>query len=155
MPRLQKSMGRQFCAMTPERLAEIHANAFDGLGRAWSADEFKTLLESPLTHVVGDERAFVLGQVTSPDAEVLTVACRLDCQRMGLSLENLERFNLIARGLGAERVFLEVSERNKGALALYHKADFKQLARRKGYYAAPEGYRCDALVLELQLSNDN
>ena len=53
---------------------------------------------------------------------------------------------------GAVRLFLEVAEDNVAARALYERAGFGQIGRRKAYYAAPDGGRTDALVLALDLA---
>jgi ribosomal-protein-alanine N-acetyltransferase len=56
----------------------------------------------------------------------------------------------VARHEEARRVFLEVRPSNGPGLALYERFEFKQIARRRGYYPAHEG-REDALVLTRDL----
>ena len=64
----------------------------------------------------------------------------------GLLAEAVER----AAADGTERMLLEVSARNKPALALYHEAGFVEISRRRRYYRDDS----DALVLALSLAAD-
>jgi len=56
----------------------------------------------------------------------------------------------VARAAGGRQMFLEVRPSNAPALALYEKAGFATIGRRKGYYPAANG-REDALVMRLPL----
>ena len=59
----------------------------------------------------------------------------------------------IARGRGAQRVFLEVRPSNPRAIALYHDEGFNEIGRRPRYYPARDG-REDALVMAIELFAD-
>ena len=66
----------------------------------------------------------------------------LDAPRaLALLQELLRRFE----ESGVSRVFLEVRESNKGAMAFYERAGFQRAGRREGYYQDP---REAALVFE-------
>ncbi|MET0429646.1 MAG: ribosomal-protein-alanine acetyltransferase, partial [Microvirga sp.] len=52
---------------------------------------------------------------------------------------------------GARIVFLEVEEGNAPALALYRRLGFREVGRREGYYARPDGTRAAALTMSLDL----
>jgi len=69
-------------------------------------------------------------------------------RRRGLGTALLRGVAAGAAGRGAQRVFLEVSERNAAARALYAAAGFEPVARRRSYY--PDG--ADALVLRLAVA---
>ena len=56
----------------------------------------------------------------------------------------------MARGRGAERVYLEVRPSNPAAIALYHSEGFNEIGRRPRYYPAKDG-REDAIVMALEL----
>jgi ribosomal-protein-alanine N-acetyltransferase len=56
----------------------------------------------------------------------------------------------LARGRGAQRMFLEVRPSNGPAIALYHDEGFNEIGRRPRYYPARDG-REDALVMALEL----
>jgi ribosomal-protein-alanine N-acetyltransferase len=137
--------------MTPETLATCHARAFGNSGRAWSAEEFATLLGSAFVFAVGDARAFVLGRVIADEAEVLTLATDPDYRRKGLARACLTAFDASARARGATTAFLEVAEDNAPALALYRAAGYRETARRVGYYARSQGPKVDALILSKTL----
>ncbi|MFU8776875.1 MAG: GNAT family N-acetyltransferase [Roseovarius sp.] len=137
--------------MTPEILATCHARAFADSGRAWSAGEFATLLDSAFVFALGDARAFVLGRVIADEAEVLTLAADPDHRRKGLGRACLAVFDATARARGAATAFLEVAADNTPALALYRAAGYRETARRAGYYARGHGPKVDALILRKTL----
>lgn len=137
--------------------AKLHASSFTD---PWSAASFATLLGRQQVFglkLIVDGReviAFILVQVTAGEAEVLTF-CVDPTQRLGgrgrwLLEESCRR----ARAEGALSVYLEVSEENAAALALYTKAGFVSVGRRKGYYVDPAvGARgSDALVMRKMLA---
>lgn len=138
--------------MTPEEMAALHARAFAGQGQVWSAAEFASLCASDLVFVVGGANAFALGRVIVDEAELLTLATDPDQRRKGLGRAILARFEAEAGRRGALRAFLEVAAGNEAALALYRAAGYDHVARRAGYYSAPDGGREDALILEKQLA---
>lgn len=137
--------------MTPETMARLHARAFAGQMRAWSAAEFQSLLDRPLTIATGDAQAFALGRAIADEAELLTLATDPAHRRRGLARACLGAFEAEARKRGARRAFLEVAADNAPALALYHAAGYAQIARRAGYYARPAGRAADALILQKPL----
>lgn len=137
--------------MTPEVIAHLHASAFEGQGRAWSIEEFATLLESTHTVHVGDDRCFALGRVIVDEAELLTIATAPTYRRRGLACAALSAFEHAAHARGAAQVFLEVSEDNPAAHRLYVSAGYDQTARRAGYYHMPDGRTVDALILRKSL----
>ena len=44
-------------------------------------------------------------------------------------------------------VHLEVEEGNRPALALYRRRGFREVGRRQGYYARPDGTRAAAITM--------
>ena len=137
--------------MTPEQMAELHARAFAGSGRAWTAQEFADLLKSATVFCVGDTRAFALGRVIADEAELLTLATAPDHRREGLGKAVLSAFEDIARQKGAQTAFLEVAHDNQGAIPLYLQTGYQEIARRRGYYRKPDGQKADALILQKRL----
>jgi len=133
--------------MTPEAMAATHARAFAGHGRAWSAPEFRALLQSDHVFSTGDAHAFALGRVVLDEAELLTLATDPAHRRAGRARACLTAFEAQAAARGAVSAFLEVAEDNAPALALYRAANYREMGRRKGYYTAPDGTPVDALVL--------
>lgn len=137
--------------MTPEDMADLHARAFAGQGRAWSAAEFSDLLASPLVFAVGDLRGFALGRAITDEAELLTIATDPQARRQGIALACLAAFHTTARARGARSAFLEVADDNAAAKGLYRAAGYAQAAVRKGYYPRPNRPAVNALVLRCDL----
>jgi [ribosomal protein S18]-alanine N-acetyltransferase len=132
--------------MTPEALARIHAQAFSST-RAWSAAEFRDLLDQPGMVLTGDDRAFALLRVTLDEAEVLTIATAPEHRRKGLARAVLAQAETAVQTLGAAVIFLEVAEDNDAARALYAQAGYAQIGRRPGYYLPKDAAPVAALVL--------
>jgi ribosomal-protein-alanine N-acetyltransferase len=136
--------------MTQEALARIHAQAFSSM-RAWSAAEFRSLLDQPGMVLTGDDRAFALLRVTLDEAEVLTIATAPEHRRKGLARAVLAQAETAVQALGAAVIFLEVAEDNDAARALYAQAGYAQIGRRPGYYLPKDAAPVAALVLRKAL----
>jgi ribosomal-protein-alanine N-acetyltransferase len=127
-------------------LAAIHGAAFPT--EAWGASAFQMQLE--MHSVVGllDERGgLVLLRVTADEAEILTIGVIPALRRRGVGRALLDESLTRVRALGVRAVFLEVGVRNRSARALYESTGFKEVGRRRRYYANGE----DALVLRASL----
>lgn len=136
-------------------LARLHAASFI-TPPPWSEVAFHDLLAAKSTVLQADGagdalRGFVLGRVILDEAELLTIATDPAVRRAGVAGTLLRRFMDEVRARGAKTVFLDVSAENAPALALYQKAGFQPLARRKGYYAIPGEIAQDALILHKSL----
>ena len=130
----------------PERLAELHASAFDA---PWDAAALAALMAQPGVFAVERPDGFILMRVVADEAEILTLAVRPSARRRGLGEALTDQALADARALGADRAFLEVAEDNVAARALYARLGFTEAGRRRAYYAGPDGRRRDALVLVL------
>lgn len=138
-------------------LARLHARCFDD---AWSTSSFEQLLAGP--HVVGfvsllpdgELAGFVLIQVIAGEAEILTIGVAAPLRGQGLGARLLGEACVQARARGAASIFLEVAEDNAAARALYARAGFAPVGRRKSYYRVPADRvgTGDALVLRLTLN---
>ena len=60
----------------------------------------------------------------------------------------------LCRRSRATRLWLEVRESNAQARDAYRRLGFTPVGRRKGYYPAPEGRREDAVVMSLDVGDD-
>lgn len=136
--------------MTPDRLAEIHATAFE---RPWDAATFESLCGQAGVFALGDPDGFILIRTVADEAEILTLAVRPGARRRGVGAELVLAGAAAARSAGASRLFLEVAEDNTAALALYRSAGFVEDGRRKGYYPRKDGPAVAALLLSLKLSH--
>ena len=138
--------------MPAEDLAALHATAFTDTPRPWTAAEIAALLAQPGTLLAEAPRAFALGRVAGPEAELLTLAVHPDARRRGLARALVGRIEAMAAAAGAEEIFLEVAATNAAARALYAGLGYAQTGRRPRYYARPAAPPVDALVLRKRLA---
>lgn len=96
----------------------------------------------------GAPAGFVLGRASAGEAEVLTIAVGPAARRGGLGRALMRALMAEAARRGAVDLFLEVSETNAPARALYAGLGAAEAGRRRRYY--PDG--SDALVLRLDLT---
>lgn len=139
--------------MTPDQLATLHAGAFSAT-RAWSAQEFASLLDHTGTFIVGDTRSFILTRVVADEAEILTLATDPAMRRKGLARAVLNTALARAHQMGAASMFLEVAEDNTPAIALYTTSGFTQVGRRPGYYTPKNAAPVAALVMQVALGTN-
>jgi len=129
-------------------LADIHATAFLP-DEAWSAAIFAGHLSLPGTfgflHAAG---GLVLARATVDEAEILTIAVAPEARRHGAGRALLRAAAHAASQRGAVTLFLEVSEANDIARALYESEGFGKVGQRRGYYQ--DG--TDAVVMGLGLA---
>lgn len=132
------------------RLAAIHAACFT-LPRPWDAAEITALLTSPHVFVLTESEGFVMGRAVAGEAELLTLAVLPSARRRGTGAGLVQLFLAEARSRNSDQAFLEVAAANAPALALYHKAGFAAVGRRKGYYTDQNGQIDDAILLSRAL----
>lgn len=132
--------------MSPEALAQIHAQAFT-TPRPWSAAEFAALIERPEIDLFYEDQGFAMLRSIAGESELLTIATAPAARRQGIATRLMHALIAKATMRGAEQIFLEVAADNAAAIALYHAHGFAQTGRRKAYYRPPEGPALDALVM--------
>jgi len=140
-------------------IAALHRLAFEGrpeFGEVWGPDAVSQILSMRGTggFLASHEDApagFILLRRAAEEAEILSLAVVGPYRRQGLARRLLSAVleDLVASE--ERRLFLEVSEENLAALALYETADFLRAGRREAYYRAFNGRRVAALVLERSL----
>lgn len=133
------------------RLAAIHAPAFGG--EAWSADLFERLLGTPackarIAVLDGDDVGLVLDQAAAGEAEILTIGVDPARRRAGVGRALMTVALAAARARGDDAMFLDVSETNGAARALYAALGFVEAGRRPRYYS--DG--ADAIVLRVNFN---
>lgn len=136
--------------MTPQEMAQTHSAAFTQ-SRPWTATEFSELLQNRFISAIGTPASFVLFQVVSAEAELLTIATHPAHQRQGLAVACMENWHAEAARQGAARAVLDVAADNAPAIALYERFGYRSCGRRKGYYTRESGPNCDAIVMERAL----
>jgi ribosomal-protein-alanine N-acetyltransferase len=141
------------------RMADIHASGF---AQGWGRGDLEQMVMSPdhaadalvSRGVFGEIVAgFAISRIAAGEAELLTIVIEPESRGRRLAAELLDAHLRSVRRAGGEKLFLEVAADNAPALALYRKAGFEEIGRRKGYYSAQNGTaRRDALTMRADLS---
>lgn len=92
--------------------------------------------------------------VAADEAHVLNVCVDPLVQSRGHGRTLLRRLVASARQHKAQRVFLEVRPSNPNAITLYQSEGFNEIGRRPRYYPAPNNGREDAIVMAIELLDD-
>jgi ribosomal-protein-alanine N-acetyltransferase len=130
-------------------IASVHGASFQ---RGWGEDEVLRLLleNNVVAHRAHNGRTligFILSRIAAGEAEILSVAIAPAWRGRALARPLLDLHLRRLAGLGVRAVFLEVDEHNAPACALYRKAGFAEVGRRKAYYQGRDKAGADALVL--------
>lgn len=137
--------------IAPEDMAAIHKAAFTQ-SRAWSAEEFASLLAHPSVFACGDSRAFALVRVVADEAELLTIATHPLFQRQGHARAVMTAWQEEATKRGATRGFLEVASDNAAARQLYQACGYSQTGLRQAYYPREGARAADAVIMARDLT---
>lgn len=142
------------------RMAQIHA---EGFAHPWSALEFERLLSQGAVvdllisqGILGEiATGLAISQIVAGEAELFSIALDREVRGRHLAAPLLAAHAAHLRRAGAQCLFLEVADDNAPALALYRKAGFVEIGRRKGYYPGESAgaVRRDALTMRLDLSH--
>ena len=138
---------------TERDLDELVALEATGFGAdAWERAAWAAELDGPGRRVtvalregavVGVLATMTLGEVS----DLVRVVVRPEARRTGVARALLEDAVVAARSAGADRMLLEVSAGNRGAVGFYVEAGFTQIDQRPRYYKDGS----DALVLRRSL----
>ena len=134
-------------------LATVHRRCFF---EAWDENVLAYLVGLPSSLAFLEERdeavvGFILCRLVSSESEVLTCAVHPAARRGGTGWRLIDKVLDEIRRLGGKQVFLEVAEDAAAARALYGRAGFRVVGRRRRYYLRPSGERVDALVMRRTL----
>jgi len=149
---------RKASMVDSSRMATIHAESF-AIG--WDRSELeRMLLEGHIADVLVSQAVigeivtgFAISRVVLDEAELLTIALDPEVRGRGHSATLLQRHAERVRRAGAACLFLEVSDDNAAALALYRRLGMVEIGRRKGYYPGEKGGRRDALTMRWDISH--
>ena len=125
-------------------LARLHAACFED---GWSEQALRDLLKTAGTAAFHAPDGFVMTRVASDEAEILTIAVSPQARRKGTGRALMLAAIRHAQSQGARTMFLEVAETNVAAATLYRSLGFREVGRRKSYYAPKE----DARILRVDL----
>jgi ribosomal-protein-alanine N-acetyltransferase len=139
-----------FVGMRDADLSEVMTIENAIYSHPWTRGNFSDSLRASYqcwTWRLGDELLgyFVL-LVAAGEGHLLNLSVAVNRQRAGHGSALLREAMRLARGRGAEHIFLEVRPSNRAAKALYERFGFGEVAVRPNYYPA-HGGREDALVL--------
>ncbi|MEL7027967.1 MAG: GNAT family N-acetyltransferase [Pseudomonadota bacterium] len=131
-------------------LAAVHSRAFGD--RGWSAGSFAELLvqtnvDAWIGALTDGPAGLILTRGVREEAEVLTIGVAPPARRRGVGGALLAAAEDAQRAAGRRFAFLEVSEANGAARALYEGFRYRPAGRRRAYY--PDG--SDALILRKRL----
>jgi [ribosomal protein S18]-alanine N-acetyltransferase len=135
----------------------VMASAFSAdFGEGWSKSQCAGIL--PLGGVTlmlarderGDTRGFSLARTVADEAELLLLAVEQGAQGEGYGAALLREFIDRGREQGHALLHLEVRDGNPAA-AMYSKAGFHPVGRRKDYYRGTGGRKYDAVTMALNL----
>lgn len=134
---------------TAQILAAIHRACFE---TPWSEKSFQELLLLPTTFGWLSEDGFLLCSHTFDEMEILTICTRPQKRRQGLAKELINHMLEYAKIHQVHKIFLEVSQKNEAAKALYFSVGFEINAVRKNYYKTSNGFT-DALCMMKIINN--
>jgi ribosomal-protein-alanine N-acetyltransferase len=138
-------------------IMSIMAAAFEPTyGEAWTRSQCAGIL--PMAGVTlrlangrnGGVAGFALVRAVGDEAELLLIAVHPAAQQAGIGSALVDDFISIAAASGARRLHLEVRDGNT-AIALYQRAGFSLVGRRRDYYRGTDGHKRDALTLALEI----
>ncbi|HEY4113336.1 MAG TPA: ribosomal protein S18-alanine N-acetyltransferase [Rhizomicrobium sp.] len=131
-----------------EALAALHARCFD---QPWDPRAIDELLSSGVSALVANENevrcGFILYRVAADEAEIVSLGVTPEHRGRGTGKALVTAAAGEAAKPGALAMFLEVSERNAPALAVYKCLGFGEAGRRRDYYGVDD----DALILRASL----
>lgn len=120
----------------------------------WSRENFIDSLAAGyqcwIMRIDGTTAGYAVVLSVLDEAHLLNITVVREFQGKGLGSGLLDHLFEQAQRGGASCFFLEVRPSNLSARALYQKAGFVEIGRRKGYYPSPEG-REDAIVMRAAL----
>ena len=124
----------------------------------WTRGIFRDCLHAHYPMWVQEREGQMLGygvlSIAADEAHVLNLCTAPDHAGQGLGQRMLQALLRVARGNGAQRVFLEVRPSNPRAIALYERSGFNEIGCRPRYYPAHDG-REDAIVMAMELLSDD
>ncbi len=130
-----------FAHATLEDIPELLSIEEASFSKPWSEKSLISELSSPLsstTIVKSPCETIIYGysccKVIPPEAELLKVAVRPKRRRCGVGQALINEMFRFLRLQQVSSIYLEVSEVNRSAIALYKKNGFTVIGNRPGYY---------------------
>lgn len=118
-------------------MATLHKQSFPS---GWPEEDMRRHIEKDLCLGVGNPvKAFILLQIGGDQADILTLATDPAHRRKGHARQILSEAENQLRNKNIKTLYLDVSEINDGAIALYKSTGFQAIGRRPAYYRTAKG----------------
>ncbi len=121
----------------------------------WTRGIFRDCMRAGYPMWVQERDGGIVGygvlSTAADEAHVLNLCTAMGNEGHGLGQRMLQTLLRIARGGGAQRVYLEVRPSNLRAITLYDRSGFNEIGRRPRYYPAANHGREDAIVMAMEL----
>ncbi len=126
----------------------------------WTAENYISEMKNPdavllrLASEANETVGFVVGRIilgaieAVPEAEIYNIAVIESAQRSGHGQTLLDRFTAICADRNVKRIWLEVRESNRSAIAFYERNDFMVVQTRNHFYSDPREH---ALLMKREL----
>lgn len=145
----------QLVSLGVEDLDTMHAIEAVSSPDPWTRQNFADALAAGYwmrgirlgTHLL----AYCVAMAGGAEVHLLTIAVAPAARRQGWAAVLLQALQLWAQAQAAEAVWLEVRASNARALAVYVRAGWREVGRRKNYYRCVVG-REDAVLMTLALA---
>lgn len=129
-----------------EEIKDILNSDFDDF---WTTDILKNeIIGENKKYIVAKLKKVIVGfcgiMTNLPDSEIMNIVVKKNFRGSGIGTALLNKAIEISQKLNCEKIFLEVNEKNVGAIKLYENAGFKQIGIRKKYY----DNKYDAILME-------
>ena len=106
----------------------------------WTSEQYQKLVAAGVVLVAEEAdklRGFICAQAVAGEWEIENVVIAAECLRRGVASSLLRELIQRAHGRVASALLLEVRESNLPARRLYEKHEFREVGRRRAYYADP------------------
>lgn len=142
--------------MTEDDIDDVCRIENESFAVPWSRESIEKAYEQPGNiYIIAEEEDEVIGFAgfwTSFDtADLCSIAVKEKYRKRHTGYELLSEGIRLCRQNGIERIMLEVRASNEPAIKLYHKMDFKEIGKRRGYYKEPVE---DALIMEKKFTDE-
>jgi len=149
--------GLEIRPMRPGDLADVMRIERTSFTMPWRESTFRALMRRPTASLSVAERGgavvgFSVVWFAADEAELGDLAVDPDWRRRGVAAALLARVVQECSARRTRALYLEVRESNAAARALYERAGFELVGRRRAYYTAP---REDACVMRLLLQDSS
>ena len=119
-----------------DEIKDILISDFDDF---WTPEVLKS-------EIIGENKKYIIAKyekeivgfcgimINPPDIEIMNIVVKKNSRQKGIGTALLDKVIEISQKLNSDKIFLEVNEKNVGAIKLYKNAGFKQIGIRKKYY---------------------